>query len=279
VIVLSIIFAFFLLCIERRVTTINMTSVWNGYGAIRPVNQGKSLSPMQYRVFVPWLYAILPILSGRNRYDLIKFVGLWFALYAFGFFCKCVGVVSWQGMVFLAALLPVTFLFDYADCYYELGFLSLGLGIATLGQQYLIWLVPLTLLAALNRETAIFIPLGYFAMNGGYIGAVFLMGVAVVGLIIPRAWYGKKRRYCEWYMLSRNWNDLLHKFQPNHMLLLILMVWFIAIAPICYLTNLWGLYIVMVLFIGMMAVPSVWTEIRVFMPVFLVLIPATLAIL
>lgn len=279
-ILLTVIFACILLYTEYRLTAPNLGAPWNGYGCIKPVLGGTSQVPMQYRVLIPWLYAMIPFLKGKAKYLFIKGVGLWFALYSFGLFCRAFGYTWWHGVLFLAAVLPVTFLYDYADCYYELGFLALGYSLCTQGQQHLMWLVPLTLLAALNRETGAFLPLGYFVLTGGIIGTAFLSGVFLVGALLPRIYYGRKDRYCSWYMIRRNLTDLRHRFCWEHGIFFLLLAWYIAsgLTPFAR-GDMQSFYWLIGIFILVLLVPSVWFEVRVFMPVFLVTIPGTLSVL
>jgi len=276
VILVTFILALFLLYVELRMTSYNMNVVWNGYGSIAPVLKNESMAPMQYRVLVPWLYKYLPVFNGKYRYILIKGLGIWFALLSFAFYCKSFGYTWWHGVLFLTAILPVFFLFDYADCFFEFGFLASACAISTQSQQHLVWLVPLTLLAALNRETGVFIPILYYVLTGGIVGALFLMGVFLTGYAIPRIYYGKKKRYCSAVMLKRNLDDLRFGFRYEHVLFFLLLAWYVGLA---IFVGADITYLVVGLFMLVLAVPSVWIEIRVFMPVLLVTIPATLSIL
>jgi hypothetical protein len=282
-ILLSFIVALALLFTEYRLTARNMAVKWNGLGSINPVLSGDSVAPMQYRVFVPWLYRLFRFGDIFTRYLVIKGIGIWFALYAFSLFCGAMGVDPIAGMLLLAAVLPITFLYDYTDCYYDLGFLALAYTISLMGQQHLMWLVMITLLASLNRETGVFIPLGYFVLTGGIIGTVFLLGISIVGLIIPRAYYGKKPRYCSFSQWKRNIADLKRGFSIFHYLLSGLGLWFVGVGVYHVFTDptdhLSMLFYLMCCFVMVLSIPSVWCEVRVFMPTFLVTIPLTIKLL
>lgn len=268
-ILLALILAGVLIYTEYRITSFNMHVPWNGYGCIESVLAGQSVAPMQYRILIP---AICSLWKSVRFYVAVKAVGIWFALAAFGYYCRSLGLDGYVGILFLAAVLPAFFLFDYADCYYELGLLALGLTVSMRAQQYLPWLVIITLLACLNRETGVLIPICYTALTGGIVGGAMLMGVALVGLIIPRAYYGKKARYCSPFMFRRNFFDLQKRFSVEHILFFVLLGWFVVVGV---MGHTGPLYWVMASFVPAMMIPSVWTEIRVFMPVLLVTIPAT----
>lgn len=278
--ILTAILAAILLFAEYRITSFNMNIAGNGYGSFDLILKGKGFQPLQYRILTPWLYAILPIKDKIVRYLTVKWIGIWFALYAFALFCDSFWIDPLTGVLFMSAILPLTFVYDYTDCYYDLGFMALAFAIIAQGRQdFLLWLVPITLLASLNRESGVFIPLGYFVLTGGYVGAALLLGVAVVGLIIPRAYYGKRPRYCSFIMWKQNIVDMRKRFTVFHYIFFAIMLWFIAAGFLCNDPTLMPLYWLMCFFVIAMSIPSIWLEVRVFMPVLLVTIPITLNLL
>ena len=288
---LTIILACILLYTEFRLTAWNMNTSLNGLGSVNEVMRGVAMSPVQYRVLIPWIVGD----RGKLFYVAVKGLGIWFALYSFSLFCNSINTNPLAGVLFLSAILPMMFLYDYADCFYEFGFFALAFALSINGGQGLLWLAPITLLAALNRETAIFIPIGYFLLTGDYIGTAILLGIFAVGYMIPRIYYGKKPRYCNFSQISQNIKDFKDgpqwhagtikftlfgiKLSVEHLFLAILLSWFIGSGFISFTGAIGPLYWMMCFFIAVLIVPSIWWEVRVFMPVLLVIIPITLQIL
>ena len=278
-ILLSLILAAIMLYTEFRLTSSFMRFTSNGFGALPLVLQNKADAPAQYRVLIPWMYFIMPFPPGRTLYVLLKYIGMVFGLVAFGTFAYTVGV-PWQFSIpLMAAILPMMFMYDYADCYYELGFFCLAW---SMGQQHLVALGIITFLATLNRETGVFIPVGYWALTGDITGAIILLVASGLGGMIPRLIYGMKPRYCmpgetkpiTFCQFKANIKDLRKALAIEHIWTLLLLVTYAIVGLIAKPYGGMGrLYLVMGAFGVLMLVPTKWCESRVFMPMLGTLIP------
>ncbi len=270
---LALILAAVLLYTEARITARNTGTWFNGFGSIIPVVRGQAQKPMQYRVLVPWLYMIMPFPPGIKLYLIIKYIGMAFALLGFGTFSYTLGI-PWQlSMPMLAAVLPMMFLFDYADCYYEFGFLCIAW---SMGQQHLAALCVVAFLASLNRETGVFVPIGHYALFGGEWQSAVILGASLIGLAVPCLIYGRKPRYCSLSQVKENVKALGEKKLVVEYLwcsLLFLAYAYVGIMAVYPFEGFRNLYGVMAAFGLLMLIPSRWNEVRVFMPMLAVLIP------
>jgi len=275
VILITLILAGILLLTESRITAFNNNVRWNGYGSMLYVLRGEAQAPMQYRVLIPWLWKLFGK-RGKPAYNFIKGIGLWLALYGFAMFCEVAGVEPLVGVLFLAAVIPATFLFDYADCYYEFGFLAIAytLSIGYVADFNLVWLIVLTFLATINRETGVFIPIGYLILNGGIVGTIALGATWLVSYIIPRLYYGRKGRYCGAVMFKENWKFLSKHFSVYHIVYFGLMLW--VIGSMVFYPLWYGPALMTILFLVVLHIPSLWHETRVFTPALLYAIPVTI---
>jgi hypothetical protein len=189
-----LVLAFFL---ERTLMVVardNYATPFNGAGSIAGVINRNTQAPMVYRVLVPWAaYGLrqlgMPLLSA---YELVKIVLTGFALWAVQ--------ISWgHGVAFLtAAILPVTFLFDYWDWAAEL----LGLCLCLSGDFFLALLGVFAW--GLSRETVLIGGPAYFLVTGDWLGAVGVLAAGVVMLSAVHLIQGKHERYCKLFWLSDN---------------------------------------------------------------------------
>ncbi len=261
-----------------------MNIPWSGYGSIPDIISGVSLQPMQYRVFVPWLTRLFG--GSVCAYMAIKYAGITAMLYGFWFYLGVIGINQTIGTLALCAFVPLTILYDYADAYWEMAFLSVGIGLILGG--YSIWLISvIALLAALNRETVIIMPV--LIVLSAIIAVTPIMEILLqfivvsialgAGLILPRMIYGSKKRYCPFNLIRTNLTEA-KKELPNlmsgyaHFILIIgLLVYILAAAPAHAISELLSVAISVVAVMGLILIPGKWNEVRIFMPLALVMIP------
>lgn len=135
--------------------------------------EGNAPSPYQYRVLVPFTTQIIRKTLGglgQNSTDAFRYA---YALYdfiaiAFSLFATYVYLRIWFryepaliGTLLLAILMPANFKYHYFQPWslIEIGFFALGL--YAIHQRKKLTLISLVILATLNRETGIFIPMLY----------------------------------------------------------------------------------------------------------------------
>jgi hypothetical protein len=181
-------------------------SAFNGYACIDQVNQRKTVAPMCYRVLLPWLTWLIeriPAMHGRRLtwiYEPFRIgmttLALWATAQAFDF----------TTALLMAALLPLTFLFDYWDWSVELFAVM-----AALTGQF--WLVLIgALLLALSRETAPLVPAAYWLATGDWQGTAVIGAVTAGTMLVVRLWAGEKRLNCDRFMARQNWKDVRSLF-------------------------------------------------------------------
>ena len=257
--------------IDFKMTRGNMQVPWNGHGAVRSVLDGVAKAPMRYRVLVPWLVA--PAKDALVRYLYVKWWSILFATFAsFTYFLK-LGVDPYLCTSLLALFMLLSAIYDYADAYLEIGLLASAF--LFIGNSLVVVMV-LTFVAALNRETAVVIPLAV-ALEGWVLGTVLVGGCFWVGYAIPRLKYGKAERYCEFFTFKRNWQTikesrkvplLLNEYFHFALLLTaVVIVYSLSLGSLTPVETALGL-----LFVGLL-IPTMWREIRVFAPTMLVVIP------
>lgn len=263
---------------DWRVCHGNMNVRWNGFGAVESVIQGKAMLPMQYRVFVPWLTWLVG--GGYWSYMLVKYCGIVFMFSSFHFYLGVLGVSQTLGTLALAAFLPITYMFDYADAYWDLGFLALAFGIILLGGN--IWLLSVVVaLSALNRETTVIIPVINAVLNFQWLVIVPFL-VLSVGLL-PRILYGRKPRYCRFNQIPGNLWSIRGDIKSLKVISGYLHTFLIAVGSILIilifgetLSGLWIIGLGMTLLGVLISVPGKWNEVRIYLPMTLVLIPMVL---
>lgn len=263
-----------LIYLDFRLTKTNYGAVFNGIGAIPYVLSGQSRAPMQYRVLVPWTCSIFGVgdqkLKYLKQYVYLRWLSILFAVSMSYFYYHSVVGVLWLVLFFVAASL-----YDYTDVYIEIGLLALALVLLAGGYWWA--LIPITAVAALNRETAIVIPtLAFF--DSSLAGIASLCGFAV-GYLIPRIVYGAKDRYCSFWMVRANIAEAIQHYKSRpfpyvEYTLSVLLFGFVVYSAICG-TKTGPLFVGLGLF-AVLLIPAKWREIRVFAPCVFLLIGALL---
>ena len=265
---------------DGMLTKGNFGSQFNGVGAIVPVLIGRSMAPMQHRVLVPWLcWLVSRVLGwGDDKYPFFKiYLAIrWVAIFA------AIGMSHlYFGHFGMTALLALFFvwaaLYDYTDGYVEVACFAAALYLMGVGGLWMyVGMAAVSFLAALNRETAIFIPI-VVALTGQPLLTTVSFGFFLCGFAIPRLMYRGAQRYCSLWMLPKNLKSLKQELSSKpivyteytHFLVLV------GLMVVTYAVSFpWSpVEIGLGLMFGALLVPTVWREIRVFAPVMLGLIP------
>lgn len=187
---------------QLQIAAFSYESPFNGLGATDLVNARNAKAPMAYRVLVPWIIAALERLNPRLHYyrttvyEGLKVVTLAVALWA------CNRALGLTGALLVAAMLPMTFAFDYWCWPVELAAFALALT----GNMQLTLLGGIAL--ALSRETAPLIPLTYLLATGNWNGALIIALGTGLTLLGVRLYVGKRPLYCDRFMWRRNLAEL-----------------------------------------------------------------------
>lgn len=183
-------------------------SQFNGYGCIDQVNQRQTVAPMCYRVLLPWLvwaFERFTPLTNKQRFTtiytpfriLMTGLALWAVAQAFN------PIVA----LLVAAILPLTFRFDYWDWAVEL-FAVAG---ALTGQFWLALIGAVIL--ALSRETAPLVAAAYWLMTGDWYGTLIIGGCTASLMLIVRLWADNQPLNCDRFMIRANLADVRNLFQ------------------------------------------------------------------
>lgn len=177
-----------------------------GIGTTDDVLARRAAAPMAYRVLVPWLLGIIERIRPSTRehrlsiYEAIKILIMALCLWSVSV------AIDFRAALIVAALLPMTFSFDYWDWAVELGALAMALGGDLQGS--IIGGIAL----ALSRETAPLVPLTYLIVTGDWSGA-FVAGIATaLTMTGVRLWAGEHKLYCDRFMWKRNVAELRQMF-------------------------------------------------------------------
>lgn len=268
---------------DLLLTKHNMNVEWNGLGVMARVVWGTAMVPQQYRIFVPWVCTLLcrDFQSQRfvNTYLSVKEAGVVFAVSMAFFYFRSLGLDPFLPTVMLGLWFILAAFFDYPETYYEFGFFALAFWLMGMDIPWMIFpLFGVTLLAALNRETAVFIPfvmlLAGCWLIAGILGVAFLLGYG-----IPRLRQKSNGRYCPFFHFGINWERLKKDLGPTfhrgayiHFFLLLALAGWAWIGG-AFAGTLTPVDMAMALFLVLMLVPVCWYEIRAFSPVMLSLIP------
>ncbi len=262
-----------------------------GIGSVPGVLAGTGPNPPRFRVLVPWLCWLLGSAKEAGclylqTYFRLRWFGIAFALSAAYWYFATLGVNPQTATALLALYFCAAGRYDYTDIYYEVGFLACGLAVlASPGPQWPIALPVIGLLAGLNRETAVVLPV--VALVGGQIPQAVVLGAAVAaGLAIPRIAYKPEKRYCSWAMFGKNiylirWllgGKRPQTAAPRALNAFCLFFALCAVVLGVYTKTLLSRPLVpaetvLGVFFVAMLVPSIWREIRVFAPTMLAVIP------
>lgn len=260
--------------IDFHMTKGNMRVPWNGFGAVESVIDGTADSPMQYRILVPLIVGQFD--DRLVAYLYVKWTGITAALGMAFWYFRSVGADPMIATALLALFFVVAAIYDYADAYWEIALLSAGL---LLIDYNLLVLCMVTFVAALNRETAIVIPLAVF-LSGYWIDSLVVGFFFAWGYMIPRAIYGQAERYCEWFTFKRNIKTLIESRKVPVLLneylhFFVLLIGLVYLYARNYATLTPAEISLGALFLALL-VPSMWREIRVFGPAMLAVIPMAL---
>ena len=159
---------------DFHITKHNVGTTWNGVGVIPSVLAGSAKSPMQYRVLIPWICGFLSRWFGSGEHKFahlyaylrIKWIAIMAALagsfWYFGQVCNYPHIA----VGLMAAFFVWAAIYDYADMYLEVAFLAVAF--ASMGTEYALLVASVVaFIAALNRETAVLIPI-VLLLSGPY---------------------------------------------------------------------------------------------------------------
>ena len=179
-------------------------SIYCGIGAVDGVNTRTADAPMVYRVLVPWLIGLAERIAPRLKayrltalYEPLKIglmaLALWTVSEALGE----------RSALLLAAMLPLSFSFEYWDWAGELA----GLALALTGN--LPMAVGGALLAGLSRpETSPLVAMTYALVTGDWPGGTVLAFMAAATWSLVRWRQGAHVLYCERVMWRVNLADV-----------------------------------------------------------------------
>jgi hypothetical protein len=170
----------------------SMNSRWNGYGVIEVVRNKTADAPMAYRVLLPWLMGSKPTMA---KYQALQVIFITAALYSV--------YLAWGAPVLwvVAALLPITFYFDYWDWSVEL----MGFSLALVSLPFALAGV---VLHGLSRETAPLVGVAYAIHHHDILGGIFLSVLGLGVLFAVRRIQGRHPLYCDRWMIRRNLREL-----------------------------------------------------------------------
>lgn len=195
-------FAFLIERVQVVITGKNYGARWNGYGAINGTINKTADAPMVYRVLVPWIIGALERIHPRVKlcrleiYEALKIILIGLAFWSIN------RAWNFNTAILVAAILPITFRFDYWDWSAELA----GVAMAMTGE------VPLAIIGAtiagLSKETAPLVPLAYLSVTGDVPIAVILMFYVGILWVLIRMVQGEHKLYCDRWMVKRNLQEL-----------------------------------------------------------------------
>lgn len=192
---------------QIKITGATYGNAYCGSGTIDGVNNRTIEAPMAYRVLVPWLVGLAERLFPAMRphriaalYEPLKIICMAYAYWAVSL------ALGAPAALLVAALTPMTFLFDYWDWAIELG----GLALALTG-DYRLALLGAALLG-MSRETAPLVGVAYALTTGDWLGGFYVVATAVVTQGLVHLWvqdgWTPKPMYCSRWMVRQNWLDL-----------------------------------------------------------------------
>jgi hypothetical protein len=173
------------------------------YVTIDDVNARKALSPVQYRVLIPWLVAAIeswfPRLKPKRLvwvYEPLHIGLLTLMLYSVDL------AIGRTGAWAFATMLGATWQYAYWDYAAEV----IGLSLALTGDPRLALLGGL--IAALSRETAPLVAITYTLVTGDIGHGLQLLAAICAVLLGVRLWAGHKTLYCDRVLWRANWRDI-----------------------------------------------------------------------
>lgn len=254
--------------VDWRMTSHNCNMNGNGLGSVVFVNSGKAFLPAQYRVLVPWLTHYID-------YYYLRWIAIGSSIVCAWLYFGTVMTMPILGVLLLALYFVWASVFDYTDGYVEVALFALSFYLAaTTPLNFFMLFVGL--MAGLNRETSVFIPI--CLVLDGYWGAGVITTIGIViGITIPRVMYPDAKRYCSFWQLpvnikrmcadyKRDLHPLHHEWTNFFVLTAVLIAVYIA-GPLT------GVHVGMAIMFCLLLIPTIWGEIRVFAPVVLFAIP------
>lgn len=213
------------------VTGQNYNATTNGFGAINGVLQRTGNAPQVYRVLVPWLIGAFEKGFGYNLkrrlilYESIKLVLLMGALWSIG---RVIGI---RAALLVAALLPLTFHFDYWDWIVEIGAFAACLS----GNFYLA--LAGAILLAFSRETAPLCAVIFYMKTHIWYLSFGILVDSLVWLWMVRMIQGKHALYCDRIYFKRNMKEISRMFLRTP--------WFLGdifMSLVITIATLWACY-------------------------------------
>lgn len=202
-IALILIVAYVVAKAQHEISRPNIGARWNGFGALHDTYVKKSLSPMIYRILVPYLWSWTRnvVKNDAERYGAIRFL-----LVVYMLLSVYIAVGFWSTIIF-SILLIATFWFDYWDYAPEVA----GVALCMTGDP---WLAAIGIvLWGLSRETVLIAGPAFFLVAGDYYSSALLACLSLFTFLAVRKIQGHKPLYCERWMIRRNWELL---FRPKY---------------------------------------------------------------
>jgi hypothetical protein len=189
----------------------------NGMGSIRSVVTGTALAPMQYRIAVPFL------VKWTKSYLGVKFVLMVLSSIVFWMLFNVLygGLAGWVALFVLQIFYVLQSQFDYVEQYLELLCWSLVFIAGIYGNIYLA--VVITVIATLNRETSIYIPLVYYGLTGNMAYSLLVMVAMLLPVVFLRLVYGIRPNYLDVYgfkLIKNKWHlrlNVMNLFQKKEL--------------------------------------------------------------
>jgi hypothetical protein len=200
---------------QFRICKPNYNNPYCTFGAIDNINKRVTYAPMSYRVLNAWIIRLIESFVPQMKqqrlmvYELLKMVSMVFAL-------SCVEyALGLERALLVATMIPVTFQFDYIDCYYELAAFA-----AALSGNWQLTLFA-GMLLAFERETAPLIPITFYLVTGDGQHTLGIIWVIALVMLCIRLYVGYKKLYCDRFMYKRNWQNLKDWFTKPYSVMLI----------------------------------------------------------
>ena len=249
---------------DWRLTAHNWGAIWNGVGCIPTVLGGTAKQPMQYRILVPWICGCFTNL--KRIYIILRWVSIVFALY-----CANLWFDNQLYLALLSLFFIASAIYDYTDGYLEVGFYSLFFYLMTTQPVYHYeMLFALVIIATLNRETSVFMPIMALLSQEWLLGIGLCLSFGM-GYIIPRMVYGSVERYCKFNMVGKNIRRIKNKIMLNEYMLFFILLILIGMASFSFSGQPFEIGMGF-MFLSLL-IPTIWAEIRVFKPIMLIVIP------
>ena len=179
----------------------------------RPLTYWLAELVYRIRLHLPWVHADTPFKLGVEfevSHLIVRFVFMFAALFLLHLFLRrwFSSPASAAGVIFVAAVLPLT-IFRCSICVTDpLNFLVFVIGYWLIRDGKGLWLAPLLLIGMLNRETAGMLILAYVFVNFGRSWrtwvptAVVVLAAAAAGYFGIRVYYGHRDQWAEWTVVD-----------------------------------------------------------------------------